>query len=1262
VHCNQCGAAVQEGSKFCANCGAKLITLCPSCQKENAPDSRFCRHCGTALTGAVPPPKPSPKPAPPPAPAPELAAERRITAVIFADIVGSTPMSEALDPEEFREVMNQCFHILTKPIAKYDGTVDKFIGDCIMALFGAPHAHENDPERAIRAALEMQQAAHRLAETVELPVSEPIRLRVGINCGLVITGGVGSEAKRDYTAMGRVVNVAERMQKLCEPGSVMVSESVHSATRQLFDFEDAGKHSVKGVAHEISVYRVLSALSRGATTRGLQEIGFTTYINRQEELESLKRTVEEALQGKATVVAIKGPAGIGKTRLLSECQRVMEPAGIRWFWARSLEYQRNVPYAPVAELFEQILGLQPEVEMVTEEHIEGALGAVPPSDEECPMVTGLSFIIRGGTQEAAFQGLQGEEIQKCIYNAAESLVEGLLSQSAVAIVIDDLQWCDRASLDLFSHILKRFFSSRLILCTSYRPYSPPEWDGLNNAQKIILGRLSEKDTQRLTYSILDRADDYVALSKVRELILDKCEGNALFVEEMVKLLIDKGILARDESQWKITGRPDDQQLPDSLRGMVMARIDRLQAAQKQLLQALSVLGSETSFEVLSELTSSLDRDATQNCASQLVDLQILNEESSDGGASYSFSRAFFRDAIYDSLLKSRRRALHSRAAEFLESFLGEKDRSRSALLAYHYERAGHFERAYYHTREAARQVALIYANSDAIDLFERCIELLKKWQDEPDAQELLDLMNNLAHVHYLTGNLSRSIDVLEEQIELARRASDDLFVARTHNNIGLLHEHEGNWDTARGHFRRAVDIAWRLSDKPLTGQCLTNLGRLDIAVGSLKAARKSFDDALRIAESADSDQLHFDSIINLALVSLYRCELARADELGRKAKQLAVSEQDDYNLAWALRVLGETSFYQGRLGEAQKRFEQYLELATKMEASELQSAAHRFLADTKTLFMPSEEVLEMLRPALGRAASSSHQEQKLEALASLSRVFLYSGRFELADKVSDRLARQADQFGDNHLKISALLDRCEWALTVGKTFDAEQQLLMVEPLLDVSGMLLHKPRYLLFMARAARLSGRGEEDLELVEKSVQFCREKGLQVLLARSLLEKALVHFDRAEYGLCEAVCRDGLDVCRALEMPDDESLNSRRTWPEEELLIVLGQCFHDSRKGAPPSQIMQGLSDIARRPTSQVRSVKALCLLGMFKGTDEHLNQVLEGLERLFGRTKSDEIKRGVLLGRGIFWFVRRTAEALEKQGDKGKIKAISGFFDHA
>lgn len=1240
MHCGQCGAAIQDDSAFCANCGAALAVVCPSCQGKNAPDSRFCRHCGTSLAEAAAP-KPPPRAEPQPPSAPELAGERRIVAVIFADIVGSTPMSEALDPEEFREVMNQCFHVLTEPITRYDGTVDKFMGDCIMALFGAPHAHENDAERAVRAALEMQQAALRLADTMQLPVSEPLRLRVGINCGLVIAGEVGSHAKRDYTAMGRVVNVAERMQKLCEPGSVMVSQSVHGATRQLFEFEDAGKHSVKGVADQVNVYRVLSAMPRAATTRGLQEIGFTTYINRQEELKSLRQAVEQALLGKATVVAIRGPAGVGKTRLLSECQRETEPAGVRWFWARALEYQRNVSYAPIAELFEQILGLAPDAELISAEHVEAVLGAVPAADGERPILTGLSIIVRGGTKDVEFQGLQGEEVQKCIYCAAEGLVGGLLQKTAVAVVVDDLQWCDRASLDLFSHLLKRFSSSKLILFTSFRSHSPLEWDGLKNAQMIDIGRLSERDTRRLVFSILDRAEDYNALTKVRELILRKCEGNALFVEEMVKLLMDKGVLARDEWRWKVTSSPDEAQLPDSLRGMVMARVDRLSSADKNLLRTLSVLGSDTPLEVLLELTSGLDHEAAGLRVSQLVRLQILKERPANGRASYSFNRAFFGDAIYDSLLKSTRRALHSKAAAFLDRFLDEKDRSREALLAYHYERAGYFEKAYCHTKEAARQVALIYANSDAIDLFERAIELLRKWQPEPDAHELLELMNKLARVYYLTGNRKRAIEVLEAQTELAQRASDDLFVARTHNNVGLLHEQEGNWDTARGHFRRAADIAWRIGDKPLTGQCLTNLGLLQMRVSSLKGARKSFEDALAIAESIKSRHIEFDSLVNLALVSLYQCELTQAHEFGEKARQLAISMQDDYNLAWALRVLGETSFHQGRLGEARRMFGQYLELGTKMQASDLRSDACRFLADIETLLAPSEDVLLMLRPALGGAASSSHQEQKLEALRSLLKVFLHCGRFELAGKISNQLAKLADQFGDNDLKISALLDRCEWALAVGRTLDAENWLSLVGPLLDASGMLLHEPRYLLFLARTARLSGRGEEGLSPAEKSVQLCREHGLQVLLSHSLLEKAHVHFDRTEYEMCEAACIDGLAVCRAFEMPDNESLKSRRTWLEEDLLLVLGQCFHAAGKGALPPHVQEGLNDIAQRPSSLVRMVKALCLLSIFQGTDEYLDRMTEGLETIFSRIRSEDIRHGVKLGLDLSWFMRHTGE---------------------
>ena len=356
-HCHNCGAEVVEGSKFCSNCGTKLLALCPSCNGENPPDSKFCRHCGTQLGQDPAAPKPPPQVvAPPPqpsAPAP-LEGERRVVAVIFADVVGSTPMSLVLDPEEFREVMNQCFHLLTKPIAKYDGTVDKFIGDCIMALFGAPKAHENDAERAVLAALEMQEVALALKDRIKIPVKDPLRLRIGINSGMVIAGEVGSDMKRDYTAMGRVVNVAERMQKLCDPGKVTVSDSVFKATRKLFNYEDMGAHPVKGVDHDVRVYRAIAPLAGYKTTRGLQDIGFADYVNREKELRRLREAVEQTATGKATVVAVTGAGGIGKSRLVQECQRITELSGVRWFWARCLEYERHVPYAPIAGLIRPV--------------------------------------------------------------------------------------------------------------------------------------------------------------------------------------------------------------------------------------------------------------------------------------------------------------------------------------------------------------------------------------------------------------------------------------------------------------------------------------------------------------------------------------------------------------------------------------------------------------------------------------------------------------------------------------------------------------------------------------------------------------------------------------------------------------------------------------------------------------------------------------------------------------------------------------------
>lgn len=1180
-------------------------------------------------------------------------------AVIFADIVGSTPMSEALDPEEFREVMNQCFHALTEPISAYGGTVDKFIGDCIMALFGAPHAHENDAERAVRAALEMQRVAARLGETIKLPISEPIRLRVGLNCGMVIAGEVGSSHKRDYTAMGRVVNVAERMQKLCKPGHVMVSESVYSAVRRLFEFEDMGEHPVKGVANDVRVYRVVSARSGEATTRGLEEIGFATYVNRTEELESIKRAVERGLQGTTAVISVTGPAGMGKSRLISECQRQTEPLNISWFWARCLEYHRNVPYAPCGSLVAQVMGLGNDSRAVSRDRLD-ALEGLPDDGKREDILTGLSFVLRDSSEsERPRRQLHGEEIQRCIYDGVEFAIGRLLEHHALAIVIDDLQWCDRASLDLFSHLLERFSASRLILCLSYRSHSPPEWEPLESAHEVKLGRLSRKDTERLVFSILDKTNDYEALSECRKLILDRCEGNPLFVEEMVKLLMDEGLLTRKEGLWEVHGHPDQAHLPDSLRGMVMARVDRLQDVEKTVLQMLAVLGPGAKLEFLSELSDAVDVELARAAASRLVELQILNEQTAEGGASYYFSRVFFGDAIYDSLLKRKRRFMHSRAATLLEARLSESDRRRSAILAYHWERAGDFEKGYFHTKDAAKQAASIYANRDAIELYQKAIELLKKWQEEPAPDELLGLMNDLAQGYYLTGNPKRSIDVLREQIELAMRAKNDSFLAKAHNNIGLLYEFEGDWNTARGHFRQAADIAWRIGDKTLAGCCLMNEGRLEVLVGSLRAAQEAFESALQLAEATGSKRLRFDLLTNLALMNLYACNLDKAEDWGKSAEQMATAQQDEYNLAWAHRVLGETRLYMGRLDEAHASFEEYLRLANQMDASDLQCDALRFLAETERLYLSAEEVIKRLRPALSTASMFSHLEERLDLLRMLLITYLRDARFELAGKVADRLAKEAEKFGEHRQRICSLLDRCEWALTVGDLPSAEEQLSRVGPLLELSGMLMYKPLFLLHSARTSRLAGRGDEAVCPLEEAVGLCQARGAKLLLARCLAEKALAHFDRAEYDLGRDTAERGIEVCRDIKMVPGDRSQPARTYLEEELHITLAQCLHSARKWPPSASVMSVLSEMVEKPKALAREAKALCLLGLTDHAASYLDDFVDRCERLLGRIEHEKTKRGVQLGLGIDWFARRAAVALHQSESEKGLERLKRLF---
>ena len=1238
VRCQQCQAEVAEGSKFCNRCGARLVVTCSSCHGDNPPGSRFCRHCGAKIaeqaTVAGPPAR-----AAAPAPA-EMEAERRIVAVIFADIVGSTPMAEALDPEEFRSVMNTCFAVLTEPISRYGGIVDKFIGDCIMALFGAPRAHENDAERAVRAALDMQSAANSLAKRIKLPLDQPLRLRIGINSGLVIAGEVGSEIKRDYTAMGRVVNVAERLQKLCEPGSVLVSDSVFKSTSRLFEYEEKGQFSVKGVAERISVYRVLSARPGRLTMRGLEEIGYSVFIDRQAELEELKAVLERALAGNATVLAIEGPAGIGKSRLVAKFERLSEDAGVKWFWSRCLEYQRSVPYAPVVELAKEMLGLLPEQGPVPNQMLVEALGRLG-VEADSRVLTGLSLIFGGG---AGAEALGTEETQRCIYDALDLVVGRLLEEGPVALVVDDLHWCDLSSLEWLSHALSRFASSRFLLCVPYRTEARAAWDGLKGARVVRVGRLSQRDALRLIISILDKGEDYRSLSRIRRLVLARSDGNPLYAEEMIKLLVDSGVLVRKRGIWKVVGEAKEAKLPESLRGMMMARVDRLPALERKIVQMLSVLGQGAPFEILLGILGSADVRQTQNALSDLIEAEIVSQQVSDGSPSYSFARPFLQDAVYESLLKRKRRELHLKAAALWEERLDEQARERPALLAYHYERAGQFDKAFTYTRQAARQAARLFATSDAIRLYSESLKLLRLWQEEPDAKESLTIMNELARLYYITGQVARSIDVLQEQIEIAHKSSDTLFLARAFNNIGILYEHLGQWDVAQTHFAQAATIAQRIGRKPLQCSCLINLGTVQLRVGSADAARRSFEESCEIAKSVSSAGLEFEALVNLAMTKLYLLDMEDAKRLQRQAEQLAAKLDDDENRAWAFRTRGEIELTLGRAVQAKESFESYLRLAEKLEATDLCCAASVFLGETERILGLYPAAMAAIRRALGLARRSGHLQRKVEALGCLCRVFLDEGKLCLAQKVAAVAADEAGQFGGHHSKIATRLDRVECAVALGDVVGAKELLAEAEELIELSGLRVFRPRLLILEAASALLAGRAEEGLNLAQECERLCRDSDLKLWLAAALCKKA-------QALLCASNVPSALSAARSAQQVVAQALGIAQegsgrfgSLAYDEACITVAQCATEAQSGWPGA-LAQQLEGIARRCPSAVRSAKALCLLGCRQGEGAASISLLEAFAQRtgewLGTFEEPNQRRGALKGAGLDWFVAKAVE---------------------
>jgi adenylate cyclase len=895
--CQGCGKNIKGDFPFCPYCGAPQERPCASCGRALGDGFAFCPYCGA---GAPPAGKTSPKeevPAKPPAPpaadqeAPK--GERRVVTVLFADVSGFTRMSESLDPETVTVILNHLFDGFGRIVRRYDGTVDKLIGDAAMVVFGAPRAHEDDAERAVLAARGMMDAVPAINRELEVKLGfgPGLKIHIGIATGLVVAGAVSMNEGGGYTVMGDAVNLAARLVDLAPPGEIVISESTWRLVHGRVRAEPAGAVKVKGKEKAVPVHRVTGADMAGSDSRGLSEF-HCPLVGRDGEMARLRGALDYLGDGTGCFVAIEGSAGVGKSRLLRESLAALESKGAHpgIHLGRCISYGRNVPYYPWSQIVQPLLA-EPFAQELDEKRLRL-----------------LRQVARGDFENRDFA--DAEDYRLAVFEAVTACLEKAVRNRPRILVLEDMHWADATSLDLMAALLPLIGRAPVAIVAAFRPGM---LEGLRarvreGSASVFAGSLfmelpplDRASTERFVRDLTERIHNFPAA--LRDEIVFRSEGIPLFVEEILRHYLDEGIIVRKDGETYFTElrarAAGGEAVPATLQAIISARVDHLPAELRSRLELASVIGKAFDPGLVDRLLGGAADDARP--------WRVLEEREEiapipswgGGGTQYRFAHVLTQEVVYATLLRSRRSELHLMVARELES--GEAPAGAGLhSLAWHFEQAGMMEKAAHYLLEAGRQAMGVHSNQEALHLFERAASMI------PDSRTAREALSEKAALLQEMGSVPQACSLVESLIEASRRRGDAVEEAALLARRANLAYHSGDGPGIVRYAAQALEKARPSSDKALIAAALRQLGIGHEFAGRFPQAEAAYREVLQLEGDTEHRRLSAGVYNSLG-------EMARAAE----RFQEAVVWYEKFNEEHKRRFPGKANLtYLGNVGAA----------------------------------------------------------------------------------------------------------------------------------------------------------------------------------------------------------------------------------------------------------------------------------------------------------------------------------------------------------
>ncbi|MBM4429484.1 MAG: tetratricopeptide repeat protein [Chloroflexi bacterium] len=986
MQCPKCHSECPAEFDFCPRCATPLLVTCPQCGFRAPADFSFCPKCATALAPAAIAAErdtqamlrhaiqrliPRELAERLLATRGQVSTERRLVTILFCDVKGSTAMGESLDPEETLEIMNGAFEFLIPPVYRQEGTLAQILGDAILAFFGAPIAHEDDPERAIRAGLEIIAGSHEYAEHLER--ERGIRgfgVRVGINTGLVVVGELGADLQVQYTAVGEAINLAARMEQNAPVGGILITHDTYRHVRGVFDVEPQPPLAVKGKSKPVTTYVVLRAKPRAfrLETRGVEGVETRT-IGREAEQQTLQNAYFDAVEGSETRAAIvSGDAGVGKSRLLYEFLNWAElrPEHFWLFKGRARAETQAVPYAVFRDLFVNRFEILESDSAATAlaKFRTGMTGFLEPDRADLVgHMVGFDF----SSSQAVHNLLDSPAFAQLATAYLRQYIRALTAQQPMLVVLEDMHWADDSTLDLVDRIVTEIPQARLLWVCLARPAlfeRRPHWgEGREAYVPLMLRPLSKRQSRALVAEILQKAP--TVPEDLFDLILGSAEGNPFYIEELIKMLIEEGVIVRGEEQWSVElPRLKGLRVPPTLTGVLQARLDSLPHEARDVLQRASVVGRVFWDGAVAALLAGQPEGEPQTMPPADVlplldtvrerELVFRREHSSFAGSQeYIFKHLVLHDVTYETVLLKLRRRYHGQVALWLEANAGERVAEYAGQIAEHYERAGEPAMAAHWWRRVAEVALRNGAAREAVAAAEHGLSLLP----EADKAEQAYFLSAIFEAHSRLGNYALARENADRALAVAIEIGDNGLAAWCLNRMAFVCYSQGDYPGLHAFARQALALAraaadplqealalmrlsdgvWleehdvvlaqryleeslaflrQVADRTYLANCLNNLGEIPRALGDYAAAARYYEESLEVREQMGDRWRSTPTLFNLGEVAAAVNDHAAAARYAQQGLAIAEEVGFAHQIALCLGSLGHTAAASGDLGTA----------------------------------------------------------------------------------------------------------------------------------------------------------------------------------------------------------------------------------------------------------------------------------------------------------------------------------------------------------